>query len=142
MDNRQLAKRLSESSDIIFKYGSPWSEAQFYAQLAQKNSITHVKIEDDKVIGFIICQFVLDEAELLLIGVLPDYKNNGIASTLLTEACELLKQNNVSHLFLEVRSQNEEAIRFYKKHQFKELGVRKNYYHHPTDNAVMMQLEI
>lgn len=142
MDNVELAKQLSESSDTIFKYGSPWSEAQFYAQLSQKNNIIYAKYEGDKVIGFIICQFVLDEAELLLIGVLPNHKNNGIATTLLEEACELLKEKNVSHLFLEVRSQNQEAIGFYKKHKFKELGIRKNYYHHPTDNAVMMQLEI
>jgi len=31
---------------------------------------------------------------------------------------------------------------FYKKNNFKEISIRKNYYSEPTENAIIMKLEV
>ncbi|MCI0129970.1 ribosomal protein S18-alanine N-acetyltransferase [Vagococcus sp. CY53-2] len=142
MNNKNLARQLKKVSDTIFEHGSPWTESQFESQLMQANTEIIYHCEDDEMIGYIICQRVLDEAELLLIGVIPSYKHRGIATQLLKDMCQRLKQKKVSHFCLEVRVKNIEAISFYDKHGFKELGIRKNYYKHPSDDAKIMQLEI
>lgn len=142
MNNKYIAQQLKEVSDRIFEHGSPWSVSQFLSQLMQENTEIIYQCKDDEMIGYILCQRVLDEAELLLIGVLPNYKHQGIATNLLKDMCQRLQQRNVTHLFLEVRLNNKEAIAFYDKHHFKELGIRKNYYKNPSDDAKMMQLEI
>ena len=45
-------------------------------------------------------------------------------------------------IFLEVRESNKVAINFYKKNNFKEISIRKNYYSEPTENAIIMKLEV
>ena len=41
-------------------------------------------------------------------------------------------------LFLEVRSRNVPAIKLYTAYGFKEIGIRKNYYKDPQDDAIVM----
>ena len=46
----------------------------------------------------------------------------------------------VKEVFLEVRKSNLEAINFYKKYNFKQIGVRKDYYKDPIENALVFGL--
>jgi ribosomal-protein-alanine N-acetyltransferase len=39
---------------------------------------------------------------------------------------------------LEVRSQNIPARKLYTAYGFKEIGIRKNYYKNPQDDAIIM----
>ena len=48
----------------------------------------------------------------------------------------------IKNIFLEVRESNQTAINFYKKNKFKEISIRKNYYSKPTENAIIMKLEV
>jgi len=45
-------------------------------------------------------------------------------------------------VFLEVRKSNEAAIALYKKHGYKPVGLRKNYYTSPVEDAVIMARRI
>ena len=88
MNNKNFARQLKKISNNIFEHGSPWTESQFESQLMQTNTEIIYHCEDDEMIGYILCQRVLDEAELLLIGVLPNYKHQGIATNLLKGMCQ------------------------------------------------------
>ena len=46
--------------------------------------------------------------------------------------------NIIEFLNLEVRESNMPAIRFYEKFDFKRVGLRKNYYKNPMENALLM----
>ena len=97
-------------------------------------------IENNQIIGFAICQTVLDEANLFNIAILPNYQGCGFGKLLLGELIFQLKERGVQTLWLEVREAN--PARFlYEKIGFNEVDIRKNYYPKPSggrENAVVM----
>ena len=97
-------------------------------------------IENNQIIGFAICQTVLDEATLFNIAILPTYQGCGFGKLLLGELIFQFKVRGVQTLWLEVRESN--PARFlYEKIGFNEVDIRKNYYPKPSggrENAVVM----
>ena len=57
-------------------------------------------------------------------------------------AKEAAKQENAKCIFLEVRESNVPAISLYKKLGFEELGIRKKFYEHPVEDAIIMKVGI
>lgn len=96
---------------------------------------------DNQIIGFAICQFVLDEATLFNIAIDPQFQGRSLGSALLKTLMQQLKQKGIKTLWLEVRESNQNAIHLYQQYQFNEVDIRKNYY--PTaegkrENAIVM----
>lgn len=104
-------------------------------------------IENDLVFvyegaGVIIARQVTDELEILNFAVKKDLRRQGIGNALL---CFLLKEaekRGVKTVYLDVRQSNSAAIMLYKKYGFEICGERKNYYHDPQEDAVLMNLDI
>ena len=69
-----------------------------------------------------------DTADILNIGIDPDFKRHGYGTSLLNHLIEELKKRDIGEILLEVRAGNKSAIQFYKKQGFEEISVRKNYY--------------
>ena len=99
------------------------------------NSFIYVYLLENKVLGYLMVLDSIDVYEILAIATIEEYRNNGIAQ-------ELLDKIKTKDIFLEVRESNQVAINFYKKNKFKEISVRKNYYSEPTENAIIMKLEV
>ncbi|MDE5985479.1 MAG: GNAT family N-acetyltransferase [Eubacterium sp.] len=55
------------------------------------------------------------------IDILPEFQAKGYGGILLTSLCEYLKSNGITGLMLIVDSKNFNAVKFYKKHGFKEI---------------------
>ena len=92
-----------------------------------------------KLVGLLVFQRpMLDELEILNLAVMPIARCNGIGSKLLRHA---LSTHRGSHVFLEVRSCNHNATKFYRHFGFVNTALRKNYYHKPTDDALIMALQ-
>ena len=103
----------------------PWTLSQFQDSI---NSYQSTVIErQGQVIAFCILQPVLDEANLLLMAVDPQFQGQGLGFHILTESIRLLK-NNPIQIFLEVRESNHTAIALYEKSDFHQIDLRKNYY--------------
>ena len=104
--------------------------------------------EEQKIAGYLIYADPSDEAELHRIAILPEYRRHGLARKLMAEL--LLRTGHVSvedsqvpnakPLFLEVRAGNTAAIALYLANHFQEIDRRKNYYHNPDEDAVVMRL--
>lgn len=101
------------------------------------NVITAYK--NNNLIAYIIYSIVLDEAELLRIAVAKEHRRKNIATTLLTHMLEKLDYKQVKICFLEVKSDNLNAINLYKKFSFEEISVRKNYYSNNISAIIMKQ---
>ena len=99
------------------------------------NSFIYVYLLENKVLGYLMVLDSIDVYEILAIATIEEYRNKGIAQ-------ELLDKIKIKDIFLEVRESNQVAINFYKKNKFKEISVRKNYYSEPTENAIIMKLEV
>ncbi|MEE6031807.1 ribosomal protein S18-alanine N-acetyltransferase [Avibacterium paragallinarum] len=102
----------------------------------------NLKLEkDQRIIGFAICQKVLDEATLFNLAIDPTYQGQGLGKQLLHSLIDELREQGILTLWLEVRQSNEIAQKLYLQCGFNEVDIRKNYY--PTldggrENAVVM----
>ena len=90
---------------------------------------------DNELVGIIIYKTLYDTTDLLYIVVDKLYRNKNIASTLLEN---LIKESN--KIILEVRCDNKNAIKLYKKYNFKIINIRKKYYNNM--DAYVMELII
>ena len=118
----------------IFK-SSAFSKSYLNTLIKGDNSFIYVYLIDDKVCGYLMILDSIDVYEILAIAAVEEYRNKGIAQ-------ELLDKIKTKDIFLEVRESNQTAINFYKKNKFKEISIRKNYYSEPTENAIIMKLEV
>ena len=85
-------------------------------------------------------KIILDEADLMNIVTKKCCRHEGIASNIMDKLIEYCKQEKIKCINLEVNIQNSIAINFYKKYNFKEVGLRKKYYDNTYD-AILMKLE-
>ena len=90
----------------------------------------------------------VDTADILNIGIDPDFKRQGYGTGLLNHLIEELKKKDIGEILLEVRAGNKSAIQFYKKQGFEEISVRKNYYTKNSKNqsqredGIIMRIKI
>lgn len=91
--------------------------------------------EDNKLIGFIVFETIYEVMDILYIVVDPVYRRNGIGSKLIEY---LLENKDYERIMLEVRCDNSNAIKLYKKYNFKIINIRKNYY--MNNDAYVMEM--
>ncbi|MDC0093550.1 GNAT family N-acetyltransferase [Alphaproteobacteria bacterium] len=113
----------------LFK--KPMKQRELNSFLSQ-NSTKIWKIEKDKIIGYISFYQVIDEVEIIKIGIIKSYQRSSYGSLLIKE----LKKLNIKKIFLEVSTENVKAINFYIKNGFKQIGFRKGYYRSINGSSV------
>lgn len=125
-------------------YGEAWSAAQCLALLSFPDSRLLIAKRESTIAGFAITRWVLDEEELLMIGVGKSYQRQSIASALLDKVFKQAIKSKRKILFLEVREGNTAQV-FYKKLGFEQVGVRKDYYKGQGEvifNALTMKIAL
>ncbi len=90
--------------------------------------------------GFIVYRTILDEAEIITIGVHPDARNTGIASAMLGIIEGELKKSGIKSIFLEVAENNTPARHLYESNGYKQIGIRTKYY--DGIDAIMMKKDL
>ena len=83
-----------------------------------------------------------EEASVTNVAVSPSFRKKGYGEALVTAAKEAVREAGAECIFLEVRQSNEPAISLYKKLDFEELGIRKKFYEHPVEDAIIMKVGI
>ncbi len=96
-------------------------------------------VEDSGIVGYIVGRSVLDEAEILNLGVAVEARRRGIASALVRALLALFAERGVRSVFLEVRESNLPARALYQSFRFLEVGRRERYYHQPAEDAVVLR---
>jgi [ribosomal protein S18]-alanine N-acetyltransferase len=91
-----------------------------------------------EIVAYTVASLVADQAELESIAVLPGARRQGIGRALCGAAIRWAVANGAEHIVLEVRSANAAAQAMYSQLGFVNAGLRKGYYSHPTDDAVLM----
>ena len=105
-----------------------WNYNVFKTELENKNSKYIVAKINNKIVGFAGISIVLDTADITNIVVKKCVRGNGISTLLLTYIIEIAKSNNCNTINLEVNCNNLVAINLYKKFDFVQVGLRKDYY--------------
>ncbi len=123
-------------------FTTPWSEILFRNEIYKPRSLPKVAIIEDKIVGYICSNYLLDEGHILNVTVHPDFRKQGIASLLVHGITDLLNKEGCCVIYLEVRISNEAALRMYEKAGFRIISARKAYYSLPIEDAVIMSLQL
>jgi ribosomal-protein-alanine N-acetyltransferase len=100
-----------------------------------------VATENDTVVGYISFYCILDETEIVNVCVMPELRGKGIGRALTKCAIDFNRETNGSKVMLEVRKSNTPAIKLYESLGFIPVGVSKNHYKLPTEDAILMNFE-
>lgn len=122
-------------------FDDPWSERSVASELSNELSLWLVAVENGNVLGYVGSQTVLGETDMMNVAVHPEARRQGIAEKLILELVEKLKGKDSHCLTLEVRASNSPAISLYEKLEFVQIGRRKNYYHNPKEDALILRKE-
>ncbi len=111
-------------------YGEAWTRSQLAGILPMSgvSLVVARDLRDDQVVGFSLDRQVADEAELLLLAVLPERRRRGVGRSLLQDFLVRARNEEVSQVHLEVRDGNP-AVAMYDESGFAAVGRRRNYYH-------------
>lgn len=100
----------------------PWDEASFATMLAQPGMHGFL----DERGGFLLLRIVLDEAEIITIGVTTP--RQGIATALMAQGIAACRAAGVKTIHLEVAEDNVPARALYTAQNFIQTGRRRAYY--------------
>ena len=119
-------------------FSEPWPEIAVRSELTNKLALWLVAVEDGEVLGYVGSQTVMQEADMMNIAVADSHRRRGIARALVEELIRLL---DAYQLTLEVRASNVPAIALYESMGFQQVGLRKNYYKMPKEDALILRKE-
>ena len=122
------------------KYAGGEVDVSYKVVKADKVGTMNIKLK--RVVGFGGIMIVADEAELLNIAVTEKYRGMNVAADLMDLLIHEAKAKACVRMLLEVRQSNEAAQHLYKKKKFTELGIRRNYYDNPTEDAIIMERKL
>lgn len=120
----------------------PWSE-QALGVLCRDHGTGYVAVDDaGRVLAYVGMTYAADEGSITNVATHPAARRKGlgraVVGALLAKASELA----LAFVYLEVRPSNEAAIALYQSLGFETVGRRKNFYRHPTEDALLMQAAI
>lgn len=116
-----------------------WSEDDFLYRLNEKDGavrfINVVAEENGEVAAYLAAVTVADEMNVDSVAVKPEHRRKGVASKIIDFA---INKADASVIMLEVRESNLPAISLYQSLGFEKVGMRKDYYERPVENAILM----
>lgn len=119
-----------------------WSDGMFWSELAQRDTRRYLA-EDDadgELCAYAgLCAYAPHEAYIQTIAVAPRAQRRGIGEGLLVELLAEAGRRGCDHVDLEVRADNDPAIRLYERHGFTRIAVRHGYYQPSGTDAVVMR---
>ena len=105
-----------------------WSAGQIEGSLALPTTKAWIAYDEDTPLGFILCQIVPKEAEILTLCVSPARRRQRIAEALLRCMIEEARGQSGAKIFLEVAADNIAARKLYEQSGFTITGTRAGYY--------------
>jgi len=126
-------------------FSNPWSDNTFRGEI-QNTSISFpmvvVRRPGEEVVGYIIYWQIGDDAQVNNIAVHPDCRGLGLGESMMRYAIARARETGAVFMTLEVRQSNTPAVTLYRKLGFETMGVRKNYYTKPDEDAYVMALAL
>ena len=131
-------------------FSDPWSKESFVSSI-ENPLVRMMGCHDtsDKFCGFICASVLPPEAEILDIAVSPSFRRMGVGKALINALLSSIRvspavdvSSAVQTVFLEVRESNIPARKLYQSFGFTESGKRPRYYSNPTEDAILMKLDL
>lgn len=124
-------------------FGDPWSPEALLGELvADDLRLPLVAERDGEVVGFLMAWRVADQLHVLNIAAGPGCRRQGIGTALLREAARRGLALGLVEATLEVRRGNTAGRAFYRRHGFRETGVRARYYADNGEDAIVLDCDL
>ena len=136
--NESLLDAIADLEQQCFSL--PWTKQQLRSQLSPRH-IFLAAVEGEELLGYIGLMYVLDEGYISNVAVAPAHRRRGVARALIGQLERRCRALSLRFMTLEVRSGNLPAITLYENCGFQRVGLRKNYYQSPCEDAILMSLE-
>ncbi|GER32501.1 N-acetyltransferase NAT13 [Striga asiatica] len=106
---------------------------KYYADVLASGEFTKLAYYCDICVGSIACRVEKKESGgirvyIMTLGVLAPYRGLGVGTKLLNHVLEICMKQSIGEIYLHVQTNNEEAIKFYKKFGFEITETIHNYY--------------
>jgi len=135
--NKNDVKPIADLENICFDL--PWSERSFFEEITGNKVARYAVAETGgNIIGYAGVWLVTDEGHITNVAVHPDFRRKGVAKGLVSWLIEASGREGVASYTLEVRISNKEAISLYKSLDFRECGIRREYYEDNSEDALIM----
>lgn len=108
-------------------FGEAWTAVQLADLLSLPGTWLTLAEMDGATLGFALMRTLLDESELLLLAVDPNWRRRSIGQKLVNHCINSARLRNIKIMHLEVRSANS-AIALYKNSGFEHVNTRTGYY--------------
>ena len=121
----------------------PWTRGNFTDALMNFYECS-VDATSTGIRGYVIWMPILQEAELLNIGVAETWQRKGLGRAMLNGVLEAARKKSMRRVFLEVRASNAAAIALYHAVGFKRIGERRGYYQNAncSENALVLACDL
>ncbi len=116
-----------------------WTEESFLGELAEVSISRDVSvaISDSEIVGYASFRYVGKQGDVNTVAVSKAHQGKGIGTTLMDWLESQAALRNVREIFLEVRSDNEAAIKMYDARGYERIDIRRNYYGNTIDANIM-----
>ncbi|MFN8672626.1 MAG: ribosomal protein S18-alanine N-acetyltransferase [Candidatus Sericytochromatia bacterium] len=122
-------------------FGAGWTSTPFKKELERKDCSYFIAKENEKILGYCGAWLIVEELHIIIISVLPQFRQKKIGQQLLIKLLEDGLKNGAKWSTLEVKASNIPAQRMYEKFGFSVKGVRKKYYQQDGEDALIMWTE-
>jgi ribosomal-protein-alanine N-acetyltransferase len=121
-----------------------WSASAYREELADIRLRHYVAAVDDggTLQGWGGVRVVVDEAEILTVGVVPSARRQGIGTSLLTALLDHARERGATQAYLDVRVDNADAQRIYERAGFIAIGRRRGYYDNGRTDSLTMSARL
>lgn len=144
-EDRRIIREMTEADlDRVTEieranFSVPWKKKDFYDFMIRDDTIFLTAAEGDEIAGYIGFYGYPDEGDITNVSVDAAYRQRGIGRALLDELSRRASDRGITKIFLEVRESNADAIRLYHSAGYEQVGLRKDYYSSPKENALIMR---
>lgn len=119
-------------------FSQPWSKQDFLDSIKNVAHIYLVAEQEGIVMGYCGMWGIAGEGQITNVAVAPQFRRQGVAKKLFAAFLEQGEQMGLTAFTLEVRIGNLPAIQLYKSFGFKKVGIRKDFYELPKEDAIIM----
>lgn len=148
VDWRDLGMMAALESEIF--PDDAWSEATMWAELAMRPRRAYLVVEggvhDRGLLGYAGLDLAGDVADVMTVAVHPRARGRGLGAALLTGLHDLARAAGARAVMLEVRANNDSAVRLYRGHSYEVVRTRPGYYRDPAGgparDALIMRKEL
>jgi len=127
---KQLDELLKIEEDCFDQ--EAFTKQQIAYLLSDFNTIALIAKSTNDTAGFVIAQIEVEEnteyGHIVTINAAPSFRRKGVATKLLQEIESFLKQRSITQIRLEVREDNNPALKLYNKLDYKIQGKLDRYY--------------